>query len=82
MQDTERTESPPSRMAIAHTKEKHCSQERVLSLVREALDHPGGISRFVKPRQAVLLYPNQTVFYCAEEGCTTIQLVLNRGPVD
>src|SRR5690242_3093101 len=58
-------------VAIAHTSEKHRSQERVLGLAREALDHLGGMGRFVKPGQTVLIKPNQTVFYPAEDGCTT-----------
>ncbi len=69
-------EVPPAIVAIAHTKEKHRSQERVLGLVREALDHLGGMSRFVQPGQTVLIKPNQTVFYSAEEGCTTDPLVV------
>jgi uncharacterized protein (DUF362 family) len=63
-------------VAIAHTDEKHRSMERVLGLVREALDHLGGMSRFVTAAQTVLIKPNQTVFYSAEEGCTTDPLVV------
>src|SRR5437773_11144962 len=63
-------------VAIAHTKEKHRSPERVLELVREALGPLGGMPRFVQPGQTVLLKPNQTVFYSAEEGCTTDPLVV------
>src|SRR5437773_10470024 len=63
-------------VAIAHTKEKHRSPERVLELVREALGPLGGMERFVQPGQTVLLKPNQTVFYSAEEGCTTDPLVV------
>lgn len=63
-------------VAIAHTDEKHRSMERVLGLVREALDHLGGMSRFVTAGQTVLIKPNQTVFYSAEEGCTTDPLVV------
>src|SRR5215212_5114297 len=63
-------------VAIAHTNERHRSPERVLGLVREALDHLGGLSRFVHPGQTVLLKPNQTVYYSAEEGCTTDPLVV------
>jgi uncharacterized protein (DUF362 family) len=44
--------------------------------VREALDHIGGISQFVRPGQTVLIKPNQTVYYSAEEGCTTDPLVV------
>jgi uncharacterized protein (DUF362 family) len=40
------------------------------ALVREALAHLGGMSQFVKPGQTVLIKPNQTVYYSAEEGCT------------
>lgn len=63
-------------VAIAHSAEKHRSIERVLELVREALGHLGGIEGFVKPGQAVLIKPNQTVYYSAEEGCTTDPLVV------
>src|SRR5918994_3888360 len=63
-------------VAIAHTRERHRSPERVLALVREALDHLGGITRFVQPGQTVLIKPNQTVYYSAEEGCTTDPLVV------
>jgi uncharacterized protein (DUF362 family) len=65
-----------ARVAIAHTSERHRSPERVLSLVREALDHLGGMSRFVQPGQTVLIKPNLTVYYSAEEGCTTDPLVI------
>ena len=63
-------------VAIAHTSETHRSFERVLALTREALSHLGGISAFVKPGQTVLIKPNQTVYYSAEEGCTTDPLVV------
>jgi uncharacterized protein (DUF362 family) len=63
-------------VAIAHTNEKHRSQERVLTLVRQAIDLLGGIKRFIKPGQTVLIKPNQTVFYSAEEGCTTDPMVV------
>src|SRR5215218_1887731 len=63
-------------VAIAHTNERHRSPERVLGLVREALDYIGGLSRFVRRGQTVLIKPNQTVFYSAEEGCTTDPLVV------
>ncbi|MGH2368183.1 MAG: DUF362 domain-containing protein, partial [Chloroflexota bacterium] len=63
-------------VAIAHTNEKHRSLDRVLALVREALDHLGGMPAFVQPGQTVLIKPNQTVFYSAEEGCTTDPLVV------
>ena len=67
---------PRSIVAISHTNEKHRSPERVLGLVREAIGHLGGIGRYVKPGDTVLLKPNLTVFYSAEEGCTTDPLVV------
>src|SRR5215204_3488108 len=67
---------PHATVAIAHTTEKHRSRERVLSVVREAIDLLGGMSRFVKPGETVLIKPNLTVFYSAEEGCTTDPLVV------
>jgi uncharacterized protein (DUF362 family) len=63
-------------VAIARTRERHRSPERVLGLVRQALDHLGGISRFIQPRHTVLIKPNLTVYYSAEEGCTTDPLVV------
>src|SRR4051794_23276681 len=63
-------------VAIAHTREKHRSIDRVEALVREAIDHLGGMKAFVKPGQTVLLKPNQTVYFSAEEGCTTDPLVI------
>src|SRR3982750_178968 len=63
-------------VAIAHPGERHRSPERVLGLVREALDHLGGMARFVRPGQTVLIKPNLTVYYSAEEGCTTDPLVV------
>src|SRR5687767_14025917 len=63
-------------VAIVHTIEKHRSQKRVLGLVRDALAFLGGIEKFVRPGDTVLIKPNQTVFYSAEEGCTTDPLVV------
>src|SRR5918994_1563550 len=63
-------------VAIAHTNEKHRSAERVLGVVREAVGLLGGMQTFVKPGATVLIKPNQTVFYSAEEGCTTDPLVV------
>jgi uncharacterized protein (DUF362 family) len=63
-------------VAISRTLEKHRSPDRVLALVREAVGLLGGIGRFVRPGQTVLVKPNQTVFYSAEEGCTTDPLVV------
>jgi uncharacterized protein (DUF362 family) len=58
-------------VAIAHTNEKHRSFESVYELASAALAHLGGMRKFVKPGQSVLIKPNNTVFYRAEEGCTT-----------
>lgn len=65
-----------AKVAIVHTSEKHRSQTRVLGLVRDALAHLGGIETFVKSGDTVLIKPNQTVFYSAEEGCTTDPLLV------
>jgi uncharacterized protein (DUF362 family) len=64
-------------VSIAHTNEKHRSGERVLAVVTEALSHLGGMQRFVSAGDTVLIKPNQTVFYSAEEGCTTDPLVVS-----
>jgi uncharacterized protein (DUF362 family) len=63
----------PSRatVAIAHTNEKHRSYDTVYHLAETAINHLGGMRRFVKQGQTVLIKPNVTVFYTAEEGCTT-----------
>ncbi len=63
-------------VSIAHTNEKHRSEDRVLALVSEAIDQLGGFGSFVKPGQTVLIKPNNTVFYSAEEGCTTDPMVV------
>ena len=63
-------------VAIAHTNEKHRSLDHTLALVREAVGHLGGMSRFVQPGNTVLIKPNNTVYYSAEEGCTTDPLVV------
>lgn len=65
-----------SLVAIAHTREKHRTLERTTDLVRAALEHLGGMRRFVAPGQTVLIKPNLTVYYSAEEGCTTDPLVI------
>ena len=65
-----------SKVAIARTREKHRSPARVTDLVRESIDLLGGMSSYVKPGDTVLLKPNLTVFYSAEEGCTTDPLVV------
>jgi len=65
-----------ARVAIAHTKEKHRSIERVQALVETALLELGGSSRFFAPGATVFIKPNQTVYYSAEEGCTTDPLLV------
>src|SRR5690554_5443794 len=68
--------SSSATVAIVHTNEKHRSADRITGLVRQALDHLGGMSRFVRSGQTVLIKPNQTVYYSAEEGCTTDPLLV------
>src|SRR5438105_12176045 len=63
-------------VAIAHSSEKRRSIDNVEALITEALDHLGGISKFVMRGDTVLLKPNQSVFCSAEEGCTTDPLVI------
>ena len=63
-------------IAVAHTKEKHRSFECVLSVVSEAVAHVGRMEAFVKPGQTVLIKPDQSVPFRAEEGCTTDPLVV------
>src|SRR5436305_1981567 len=61
----------PAVVAIGHTTEKHRSIERVTALTRQTINLIGAISRFVRKDQTVLIKPNQTVYFTAEEGCTT-----------
>src|SRR5438477_4563714 len=63
-------------VAIMHTDEKHRSLDRVLALVEGTLLELGGSSQFFPPGATVLIKPNQTVYYSAEEGCTTDPLVV------
>jgi uncharacterized protein (DUF362 family) len=65
-----------AKVAIEQTNEKHRSPERVLRLVCSVLEHLGGMQNFVREGDTVLIKPNQTVFYSAEEGCTTDPLVV------
>ena len=57
-----------AKVAITHTSEKHRSMERVMSLVEAALLELGGSAQFIPPGATVLIKPNQTVYYSAEEG--------------
>lgn len=65
-----------AKVAIAHTQEKHRTIESVTALVEAALLELGGSSQFFPPGATVLIKPNQTVYYSAEEGCTTDPLVV------
>src|SRR5207244_3409707 len=65
-----------AKVAITHTKEKHRSIERVQALVEAALLELGGSAQFFPPGATVFIKPNQTVYYSAEEGCTTDPLVV------
>ena len=68
-------EARPDRAAaivsIARTTQRGASVEAVENLVREALAPLGGIGRFVRSGQTVLLKPNQTLAVLADEGSTT-----------
>ncbi len=58
-------------VSISRTTDEHLDAAGVESLVRSALDRLGGISRFVKPGQCVLIKPNLTIWLVAETGATT-----------
>ena len=47
------------------------TREAVYVVARRAVELLGGMARFVKPGQLVLLKPNQTVFRLADDGVTT-----------
>ena len=58
-------------VAIARTTDQHVDAAGVQRLVREALDRLGGMGRFVRPGQTVLLKPNLTMARLASDGVTT-----------
>ena len=58
-------------VAIARTTDEGVDDEGVERLVEEALRHLGGLERFVKPGQTVLIKPNLTIFRLARDGATT-----------
>jgi uncharacterized protein (DUF362 family) len=60
-----------AQVAVARTTEESIGEDGVEALARQALDHLGGMERFVKPGQTVLIKPNLTVFRLAKDGCTT-----------
>jgi uncharacterized protein (DUF362 family) len=65
------TTGQSARVAIARTQDQHRDAEKVYRIVKDALDLLGGIGRFVRPGQTVLIKPNQTLFLLADEGVTT-----------
>jgi uncharacterized protein (DUF362 family) len=58
-------------VAIARTTDESIDDAGIERLAREALSHLGGMERFVRPGQTVLIKPNLTVFRLAKDGCTT-----------
>lgn len=64
-------ETARSSVAIARTKERYRDEASIHALVKEAIDHLGGMRAFVKPGQRVLVKPNMTGYFLADEGKTT-----------
>ena len=58
-------------VGLAHAAKKDLSDDEVLALVRQAVDAVGGIRSFVRPGDLVVLKPNQTLWFLAEDGVTT-----------
>ncbi len=58
-------------VAIAHTQERYRDLETIYALTKEAIDHLGGITTFIRARKSVLIKPNQTGAFLADEGMTT-----------
>jgi uncharacterized protein (DUF362 family) len=58
-------------VAIARTTERHRDAESIAALTRRALELLGGITAFVRPGQRVLIKPNCTGYFLADEGITT-----------
>lgn len=58
-------------VAIARTQDEDVDEEGVERLVREALEHLGGMARFVPQGATVLIKPNLTVWRSYKDGCTT-----------
>jgi len=68
----ERIERPErATVAIARTTDTGIEAEGIQQLVSEAVGHLGGMRRFVRRGQTVLIKPNQTVWRLAKDGCTT-----------
>ncbi|MFQ6094199.1 MAG: DUF362 domain-containing protein, partial [bacterium] len=64
------------RTRIAITRCQGYEYERVLKAVRHSIDLLGGIGRFVKPGQSVLLKPNLLIASVPEKGVTTHPMVV------
>jgi uncharacterized protein (DUF362 family)/beta-glucosidase/6-phospho-beta-glucosidase/beta-galactosidase len=58
-------------VAIARTTDENVDEVGVEALVREALDAIGGMGRFVRAGQTVLIKPNLTVWRAYTSGVTT-----------
>jgi uncharacterized protein (DUF362 family) len=58
-------------VAIARTTERHRDAMSIAALTRRAVDLVGGISAFVHPGQRILIKPNCTGYFLADEGITT-----------
>jgi uncharacterized protein (DUF362 family)/beta-glucosidase/6-phospho-beta-glucosidase/beta-galactosidase len=60
-----------ARVAIARTSDTAVDEAGVEALVRHAVGLLGGMPRFVRPGQTVLIKPNQTIWRLARDGVTT-----------
>jgi uncharacterized protein (DUF362 family) len=58
-------------VAIARTVERYRDYRTIYDLTKQAIDLLGGIGSFIKPGQSVLIKPNQTGYFLADEGMTT-----------
>ncbi|MFN2454468.1 MAG: DUF362 domain-containing protein [Pyrinomonadaceae bacterium] len=58
-------------VAVARTTERYRDLETIHALTKEAIDYLGGIEKFVRAGQSVLIKPNQTGYFLADEGMTT-----------
>jgi uncharacterized protein (DUF362 family) len=62
---------PRTRVAIVRTEDENIDAEGITGMVREALLHLGGMRRFVRAGDTVLIKPNQTMWRLSSDGCTT-----------
>jgi uncharacterized protein (DUF362 family) len=62
---------PRATVGIARTTSEDLNAAGVHDLVREALAHVGGMSRYIRQGQIVLIKPNQTIWRLAADGATT-----------